>query len=52
MCENSLVVQWLGLHALTVEDPNSIPGGGTKFPQAAQCSQKKYYYVKERNLKF
>ena len=23
---NSLVVQWLGLHALTARDPGSIPG--------------------------
>ena len=36
-----LVVQWLGLHALTAECLNSIPGRGTKIPQAARCGQKK-----------
>ena len=34
--ENSLVVQWLGLHILTAEGPGSIPGQGTKILQAAQ----------------
>ena len=38
---NSLVVQWLGLHAFTAEDPGSIPGQGTKIPQAASHGQKK-----------
>ena len=37
---NSLVVQWLGLHAFTAEDLGSIPGQGTKIPQAMQCGQK------------
>ena len=37
---NSLAVQWLGLHALTAEGPGSIPGWGTKIPQAVQCDQK------------
>ena len=32
---NSLVVQWLRLHALTAEGRGSIPGQGTKIPQAA-----------------
>ena len=31
---NSLAVQWLGLHALTAEGLGSIPGQGTKIPQA------------------
>ena len=31
---NSLVVQWLGLSAFTAEGPGSIPGPGTKIPQA------------------
>ena len=31
---NSLAVQRLGLHALTAEDLGSIPGQGTKIPQA------------------
>ena len=38
---NSLVVQWLGLHALTAEGPGSIPGRGTKILQAAHSNQKK-----------
>ena len=37
---NSLAVQWLGLHALTAKGPGSIPGGGTKIPQAVQHGQK------------
>ena len=36
---NSLTVQWLGLQALTAEGPGSIPGWGTKIPQAAQHAQ-------------
>ena len=32
--ENSLVVQWLGCHALTAEGLGSIPSQGTKIPQA------------------
>ena len=38
---NSLAVQWLGLHTLTTEDLGSIPGRGTKIPQASLCGQKK-----------
>ena len=38
----SLVVQWLGLHTFTAEGTGSIPGQGTKIPQAAQRSQKKF----------
>ena len=38
---NSLVVQWLGLCVSTAEGVASIPGGGTKIPQAAQRSQKR-----------
>ena len=32
---NSLVVQWLGLDALTARAPGSIPTRGTKIPQAS-----------------
>ena len=32
---NSLVVQWLGLQALTARGLGSIPSQGTKIPQAA-----------------
>ena len=38
---NSLVVQWLGLRAFTAMGPGSIPGEGTKIPQAERLSQKK-----------
>ena len=38
---NSLAVQWLGFRALTAKGPGSIPGGGTKIPQATRCGQKK-----------
>ena len=38
---NSLVVQWLGLHAFTAVGLCSICSGGTKILQAAQCGQKK-----------
>ena len=38
---NSLEVQWLGLHAFTAEGLGSIPGQGTKIPQAARRDEKK-----------
>ena len=38
---NSLAVQWLGLCALTAEGLGSIPGRGTKPPQATWRGQKK-----------
>ena len=37
---NSLVVQWLGFRAFTAEGLGSIPGQGTKIPQAVQRGQK------------
>ena len=37
---NSLAVQWLGLHAFTTEGLGSIPGWGTKIPQAMWRGQK------------
>ena len=33
---NSLAGQWLGLGAFTAEGPASIPGRGTKIPQAVR----------------
>ena len=36
-----MAVQWLGLHGFTAEGTGSIPGLGTKIPQAVQGSQKK-----------
>ena len=38
---NSLVVQWLGLCAFTAEGQGSVPGQGTKIPQAKWHGQKK-----------
>ena len=38
---NSLVVQRLGLCAFTAEGTGSIPGQGTKIPQAMLCNQNK-----------
>ena len=38
---NSLVVQWLGLCALTAKGLGSIPGQGTKNPQATHGTAKK-----------
>ena len=45
---NSLAVPWLGLRAFTAEGPGSVPGWGTKIPQALWHSQKKkkiYIYI-------
>jgi len=33
------VVQWLGLHAFIAKGAGSIPGQGTKIPQAQQSGQ-------------
>ena len=38
---NSLVIQWLGFCALIAEDLGSVPGQGTKIPQAMWCGQKR-----------
>ena len=35
------MVQWLGLCAFIAEGLGSIPGQGTKIPQAARCGKKK-----------
>jgi len=47
MSENSLAVQWLGLHAFTAEVSGLIHGQGTKIPQAVWHGQKK----KEERIK-
>ena len=36
---NSLVAQWLGLYAFTAKGPGSIPGWGTKIPQASHSEK-------------
>ena len=38
----SLAVQWLGLSTFTAVGPGSIPGQGTKIPQATGRGQKKF----------
>ena len=38
---NSLAVQWLRLHVFAAEGPGSIPGWGTKIPQAHGEARKK-----------
>ena len=43
----SLAVQWLGLHTFTAVGLGSIPGRGTKIPQASRHGQKK----KKKNTK-
>ena len=43
MLEDSLAVQRLGLQALTAKGPGSIPGQGTKIPQAMWSGQKKIF---------
>ena len=40
---NSLAVQGLGLGAFTAVGPGSIPGQGTKIPQATWHSQKNFF---------
>ena len=46
--ENSLVVQWLGLRAFTTEGAGSIPGQGTKIPQATRRNQNKKKTTKNK----
>ena len=36
---NSLAVHWLGFRTFTAEGAGSIPGRGTKTPQAARSGQ-------------
>lgn len=38
--ETSLVVQWLRLHSSSAWDMGSIPGHGTKTPEAMRHGQK------------
>ena len=42
------MVQWLGLLAFTAKGPGSIPGQGTKIPQATRPKKKeKISYLKQ-----
>ena len=46
--------QWLGLYVLTAEGPGSIPGWGTKTPQAKWHGQKqnKIHSFKKQMAKY
>ena len=45
-----MVVQWLRLHASSAEGSGSIPGQGTKIPQALWCGMKEQNEViKKKN---
>ena len=43
--ENPAAAQWLGLCSFTVKQPGSVPGWGTKIPQAMQHSQNKHTHT-------
>ena len=45
---NSLAVQWLGLGAFTTMGLGSIPGWGTKIPQAKWRREKKTQTSKQK----
>ena len=49
---NFLVVQWLGLCTYTAEGAGSVPGQGTKIPQATHGGQKKKKWSKNLNRLF
>ena len=44
------MVQWLELSAFTAKGPGSIPGQGTKIPQALHGGQKKKKKKKKRRV--
>ena len=44
------MVQWLGLHGFTAEVVGSIPGRGTKIPQAVWPKKKKDFQQIFQNL--
>ena len=46
----SLAVQWLGLSTSTAQGAGSIPGQGTKIPQAVWCGQIKKKKVRPLKL--
>ena len=49
ICENSLVVQWLGFHSFTAEGTSSVPGLGSKIPKA--IAQTKNIFFNLKNFK-
>ena len=52
MLEDFLMVQWLGLHAFTAKGLGSIPGWGTKAPQAVQCGKKKKKKNRRKRIRY
>ena len=48
--ENPLAVQWLGLHSFTAKQCASVPGWGTKIPQAMQHSQNEHTHTHHKNI--
>ena len=48
---NSLVVQWLELHASTAGGMGSVPGWGAKSPQDTQCGKKKTRWIRIDSLR-
>ena len=52
MFQNSLVAQNLGLWTLTAKGLGSIPGQGTKIPQATQhgTPKKDLFHITKRNF--
>ena len=48
--QNSLVVQWLGLCAFTAEGTGSIPGRGSRIPQAAAKKKVDTVSVIQKNI--
>ena len=49
---NSLAVQWSGLGTFTAEGLGSIPGQGTKIPQAKTKTKSKTNQQQQKNLKY
>ena len=45
VCGNSLVIRWLGLHTSLLRAQSSVPGQGTKIPQALQQPLPKKYGI-------
>ena len=44
------MADWLGLGAFTAKGMGSVPGQGTKIPQAGQCSQKQQQQQKNVHI--
>ena len=49
--KNSLAMQWLVLCVFTAMGPGSVPGRGTKIPQAAWHGQKTKRKTSKQNIR-